>query len=126
MRLSPSRLFALAPGLVLAVGLNGAVAQPAPQAAVKPPAKPPAKAAPASPQRVQVRSAAELCAQMVRRLPNVSRPLCERAELQAGPGASVRGTPIFQRDVVSPQARLKVLVVGGIHGDEPSSSSLVT
>ncbi|WP_414631076.1 hypothetical protein, partial [Aquabacterium sp. UBA2148] len=40
-----------------------------------------------------VRTATELCAQMVRRLPNVSRPLCTRAELQAGPGASVRGTP---------------------------------
>ena len=108
-------IFALASSLALAPTLSWATAQPAA----------PAKAAPASPQRVQARSAAELCAHMVRRLPNVSRPLCERAELQAGPGASVHGTPIFQRDVVSPQARLKVLVVGGIHGDEPSSSSLV-
>lgn len=99
----------LASGLVLSLSAGSAPALPA---------KPGARAQPA-------RTAAELCTHMVRRLPNVSRPLCERAELQPGPGASVLGTPIFQRDVVAPQARLKVLVVGGIHGDEPSSSSLV-
>ena len=108
---------------LLASGLL--IALPA-ASAPNPPAKPGARAqAPAATPQPAARNATELCAHMVRRLPNVSRALCERAELQAGPGASVQGTPIFQRDVVAPQARLKVLVVGGIHGDEPSSSSLV-
>jgi protein MpaA len=36
----------------------------------------------------------------------------------------VMGRPIFQRDVISPNPRLKVLVIGGIHGDELSASAL--
>ena len=69
-----------------------------------------------------VRSFCELA---VKRLPSVSSVLCGRAQLQVGPGRSVQGTPLLQRDVISAHARLRVLVIGGIHGDEPSSSSLV-
>ena len=71
------------------------------------------------------RSLAALCEQMARRLPNVSKAQCSAAGLAPGPGVSFKGAPLFQRDVVAPNARLRVLVVGGIHGDEPSSTSLV-
>ncbi len=65
------------------------------------------------------------CAEMVKRLPNVTLALCSQAELSPiGNVKSVKGQPLYQRDVVSPHARLKVLVVGGIHGDELSATSL--
>ena len=65
------------------------------------------------------------CQAVSRRLPNVSPALCAGTGLQTNGGRSVKGVPLFQRDVISPHARLKVLVIGGIHGDEPSSTSLV-
>jgi protein MpaA len=64
------------------------------------------------------------CAEMVKRLPNVSRTLCDQSDLQPTGVKSVSGQPLFQRDVVSPNARLRVLVIGGIHGDELSSTAL--
>jgi murein peptide amidase A len=84
-------------------------------------------------------SAASLhCAHLVRHLPNLTLPLCEAAKLQPSGALSVGGVPIFQRDVlVQPMAdlvsapleraqrRRRVLVIGGIHGDELSSSALV-
>ncbi|MFZ4550394.1 MAG: M14 family zinc carboxypeptidase [Aquabacterium sp.] len=70
-------------------------------------------------------SASSFCEVMTRRLPNVSRAVCARAQLQAMPVRSVSGNQLVQRDVVSPHARLRVLVVGGIHGDELSSTALV-
>lgn len=69
-------------------------------------------------------SAAAFCQQVVRKLPNVSPALCAQAQLGAGPARSVKGMALFQRDVVSPNAQLRVLVVGGIHGDELSSTAL--
>lgn len=65
------------------------------------------------------------CDLVSRRLPNLPRAVCVAADLSNNPGRSVQGRPLLQRDVVSPQARLKVLVIGGIHGDELSSTSLV-
>ncbi|MES2091532.1 MAG: M14 family zinc carboxypeptidase, partial [Pseudomonadota bacterium] len=38
---------------------------------------------------------------------------------------SVQGQPLFQRDVVSSHPTLRVLVIGGVHGDELSSTSVV-
>ena len=58
------------------------------------------------------------------RLPAVSARLCEGAELKESGARSVRGVPIFVRDVAAPEARLRVLVTGAIHGDELSSASL--
>ncbi len=68
---------------------------------------------------------AGFCELVSRRLPNLPRSVCTSADLSNNPGRSVRGRPLLQRDVVSPHARLKVLVIGGIHGDELSSTSLV-
>ena len=64
------------------------------------------------------------CDSLMRRLPNVSRPLCLRAELQSGVGRSVKGVPLYTRDVRSEGATLRVLVLGAIHGDELSSGSV--
>jgi hypothetical protein len=51
--------------------------------------------------------------------------LCEAAQLQDMQARSVQGRPIWGRDMPSGDAQLRVLVLGGIHGDEMSSSSLV-
>jgi hypothetical protein len=64
------------------------------------------------------------CREFVARLPNVKAPLCASAELKPTAGRSVQGRTLFQRDVVAPEARIRVLVVGAMHGDELSSASV--
>jgi murein peptide amidase A len=66
----------------------------------------------------------EPCGEFVARLPNVKAPLCAAAELKATVGKSVQGRTLYQRDVVAPEAKLRVLVVGAMHGDELSSASV--
>lgn len=66
-----------------------------------------------------------LCDQLAHRLPNVSRAVCVRAQLSPGSAVSVQGRPLLQRDVSAVSSRLRVLVLGGIHGDELSSTALV-
>ena len=68
--------------------------------------------------------AANPCDDFVRRLPNVSRPLCQAAKLVPGAARSVKGEPLYTRDVQTEGAKLRVLVVGAIHGDELSSASV--
>ncbi|WP_374413994.1 M14 family zinc carboxypeptidase [Hydrogenophaga sp.] len=68
--------------------------------------------------------AADPCVEFVARLPNVKAPLCSAARLVPTVGRSVQGRTIYQRDVVSPEPRLRVLVVGAMHGDELSSASV--
>jgi hypothetical protein len=65
------------------------------------------------------------CTPWLPRLPNVSKPLCEAAELKDSGARSVLGRTIWVRDVVPAKRQLKILVVGGIHGDEMSAISLV-
>jgi murein peptide amidase A len=74
------------------------------------------------------------CAKWAQRLPNLPVPLCEAARLAPNGAKSVKGALLYQRDVLPPlqpitpvstHQRLRVLVVGGIHGDELSSASLV-
>jgi len=65
-----------------------------------------------------------LCERIVGRLPNVTRTLCESAKLVDSGVKSVQGTPLYMRDVGERHGRLRVLVVGGIHGDELSSTSV--
>ena len=78
------------------------------------------------------------CALLARVLPRVSAPQCEAAGLQGSGAKSVQGFALYQRDVVAgstalqavpisttSKPRRRVLVIGGIHGDELSSSSLV-
>jgi len=64
------------------------------------------------------------CSAFVGRLPNVSAALCEQARLQPSGAHSVAGAPLWVRDLPVPDARLRVLVLGAVHGDELSSASL--
>lgn len=64
------------------------------------------------------------CDRFVGRLPNVTKPLCEGAGLADSGARSVKGVPIYTRDIGAADGKLRVLVVGGIHGDELSSSGV--
>jgi protein MpaA len=74
--------------------------------------------------RPMAMAAAPGCREFSTHLPNLPLRLCEQAGLQRGPAASARGTPLYLRDVPAAGARLRVLVVGAIHGDELSAGSL--
>ena len=69
-------------------------------------------------------AAPDPCQRLVGKLPNVSKALCEHAGLADSGARSVQGAPLFVRDVKSPNAKLRVLVVGAIHGDELSSAAV--
>jgi murein peptide amidase A len=69
------------------------------------------------------------CQAMAKHLPNVSQQLCLQAKLVDAGARSVKGMPLLKRDVPADNnpneaATLRVMVVGGIHGDELSSSAL--
>ncbi|MGB8764245.1 MAG: M14 family zinc carboxypeptidase [Burkholderiales bacterium] len=69
---------------------------------------------------------AEWCATLSRSLPGLTPARCKLAELQTASQKSVEGRPLSVRDIkprVTP--RLKILVLGGIHGDEMTSSTIV-
>jgi hypothetical protein len=68
--------------------------------------------------------AAGPCDTFVPRLPNVNRSLCLQAGLVDSGEKSVRGVPLYTRDLAQEQPKLRVLVTGAIHGDELSSASL--
>lgn len=67
---------------------------------------------------------ADICDDFYAKLPNVKRELCLNAKLQASAARSVKGRTIYVRDVHPPGNGLRVLVVGGMHGDELSSASM--
>ena len=78
--------------------------------------------------RAERESVAAECRKIGHKLGSVSIGDCERAKLKASGAYSVRGQPILLREYPprpgrKPQAR--VLLVGGIHGDEYSSVSIV-
>ena len=78
---------------------------------------------------------ADPCPELAARLPNLTAALCRAAQLQPSGATSVKGVPLYQRDVSGADAgadandpapvRRRVLVIGGIHGDELSSAGLV-
>jgi murein peptide amidase A len=67
---------------------------------------------------------APTCADFSQKLPNVSEALCKNAELVPSGARSVKGQTLWLRDIQPADAKLRVLVVGGIHGDELSSSAV--
>lgn len=71
-----------------------------------------------------VHAGGRACDEFYARLPNVSWTLCQAAGLQPGEGRSVKGRTIYTRDVQAAAPRLRVLVIGGMHGDELSSASV--
>ncbi|MBU0588055.1 MAG: DUF2817 domain-containing protein [Gammaproteobacteria bacterium] len=64
------------------------------------------------------------CDEFYARLPNVSRALCNGAQLQPSDARSVKGRTIYTSEVKPAHVKWRVLVVGGIHGDELSSASM--
>lgn len=73
-------------------------------------------------------SADDTCRLLGSRLASVKSEDCRRAGLQAGPTASVKGRALLWRDFVPPQGQAperRILLVGGVHGDEFSSISIV-
>ncbi len=64
------------------------------------------------------------CEELARKLPNVTPALCQAAQLQDTKSRSVKGQSILIRDLPVTSPKLRVLVVGGIHGDELSSAAL--
>ena len=99
--------------MVLVAWVSMAAAAPQSQPTPSLPSSLPLSSVPASP-----------CEDFTVRLPNVKRAVCEAAQLKPSAGKSVKGLPLWVRDVKPLNPNLKVLVVGAIHGDEPSSSSL--
>lgn len=71
------------------------------------------------------------CNQLAQRLPGDSAAKnCQQSKLQPTGARSVRGFPILARHVAPPAdkslaPRVKVLLIGGIHGDELTSSAVV-
>jgi len=67
------------------------------------------------------------CLDYAKRVPNVKTGLCEQADWKDSGGRSVLGRTIWVRDIParerSSTGPLKILVLGGIHGDEMSSVS---
>ncbi len=119
-------------GVMLAVVLGAhatapeAAKSPTPVAPKTAPKVLPTKpAVPPAPPVVLIQTPQAFCQQAAGRLPNVPMALCAQAQLQTNGAKSVQGHALMQRDVISPNAHLRVLVIGGVHGDELSSTSLV-
>jgi hypothetical protein len=69
---------------------------------------------------------ASWCRRVAAQVPGVGQPACAGSGLVAGDGRSVRGVPLFTRDVLPAGGapRFKVLLLGGIHGDELTAVTL--
>jgi len=87
-----------------------------------PPAEARAASAPGSPGA----DLAQWCGRLASQVPGLARPACQSSGLVAGDGRSVRGVPLWARDVLPAgrAARFRVLLLGGIHGDELTSVTL--
>ncbi|MFY3383550.1 M14 family zinc carboxypeptidase [Paracidovorax sp. MALMAid1276] len=138
---------------------RGQTARPAPAGAAQGAAarSAPAKASASTPAQAPVAAAASAassvtaavppeppppsaCDVLLHRLPTVSRAQCESAALAPSGAQSVKGVPLYWRDVPAAAAAghgaaraqgpqgterpLRVLVAGAIHGDEITSASL--
>jgi hypothetical protein len=66
------------------------------------------------------------CVRLAAQVPGLAHASCVASGLAAGDGRSVRGVPLWSRDVVPAggPARFRVLLLGGIHGDELTSVAL--
>jgi hypothetical protein len=73
---------------------------------------------------------ADWCAQLGKRLRSVEAPFCQRQDFAAAKLRSAQGRPLMIVDIPSvasrPKARpVRVFMIGGIHGDELTSVSIV-
>ena len=67
---------------------------------------------------------AEPCKQWVPRLPGLSAAQCSALKLQTSGIRSVQGRELWMGDVGARNSRVKVLVLGAIHGDELSATTV--
>jgi hypothetical protein len=83
-------------------------------------------AAPATASTPVAADLVQWCRRLASQVPGLARPGCQQSGLVAGEGRSVRGVPLWTRDVAPPgrPARFRVLLLGGIHGDELTSVAL--
>ena len=65
------------------------------------------------------------CSEFARVAPNLKQKQCEVAGLYDTRARSARNRVLWAKDQPDPDAKLRAIVVGGIHGDEMSSVSLV-
>jgi murein peptide amidase A len=67
------------------------------------------------------------CAELAQSVPGITSARCMAAALQASDAKSVEGRMLLFRDIPprSGPAKVKILVLGGIHGDELTSSTVV-
>ena len=70
------------------------------------------------------KEAKAFCQSTVTHLPNISLAQCVATQLVDSGAKSVNGVPLYTQDVRPDDAKLRVLVLGGIHGDEMSSTSV--
>jgi len=70
-------------------------------------------------------AAAPWCDRLATRLPTVSAAACRQSAVVPSGAKSNNGFPILERDIAAGPAAPRVLLLGGIHGDEPSASALV-
>lgn len=68
---------------------------------------------------------ARICRDYVSRIPGATVDLCEAAQLQDLQLRSVQGRTVWGTEILPENPGIRVLVLGGIHGDEMSSVSLV-
>jgi protein MpaA len=65
-----------------------------------------------------------ICQAWTVRVPDLSMGLCTTSGLQPTGGRSVQGEPLYSVDIRAGSPQLRVIVVGGIHGDELTSTTL--
>lgn len=65
-----------------------------------------------------------ICRHYAERLPNLRQSQCEAADLQDAAARSVRGRTIWTSDIKPLEPNTRVLIIGGMHGDELSSSAM--
>jgi murein peptide amidase A len=71
-------------------------------------------------------SPSDWCGTLSHSVPGLTPARCKAAELQTASQKSVEGRPLSVRDIRPRNpAKLKILVLGGIHGDELTSSTIV-
>ena len=68
--------------------------------------------------------ASKVCKHYAERLPSLPQTQCESASLQDASARSVKGRTIWTSDIQPADADRRVLVIGGMHGDELSSAAM--
>ncbi len=111
-------------------------ANPAASAVPPHPVAPAAVAPATAPSPTQLAGSETWCAAIGKRLGSVPPPVCNKLGLQASSFVSGQGHALMARDVAPPTRKIaqagkvpararRILLIGGIHGDELTSASIV-